>query len=454
MTKKALLIGILYTNTPSCALRGCINDIIGVKSVLIEQYGYAEKDIIMLRDDVVGGPANFLYPSGQNIWLHLAALVRASQQPGCEEIFVYYSGHGSTMPDPAITNAIDSVIVPADFATSGVIPDYSILSLLKNCSARAITCWDSCNSGSVCDLPYQFTFDAIKKTTTANVAYTPYNHNIGNKQIVSISGCKDSQSSEDIYDTTDQRFEGAFTDAFLKALAKNKYDGSLYKIYCDTCTILGAIEHYTQIPVFSASTNSHDIINLVSTSSAIAAAAAAQTAALIANHKPLIKPNASLPVRVNMLMSNRMQQIKKKTIVSPRSSLSAAAGAAPVPLTKPPRQRFLMLPPAPPAVKTSSAAAAAAQKKRINKNLFAFSIRPRTKNMKFVAPASASAPASLYRGRARAIASPSWMNVMRASSAQDIARVESSATHAVAKRQRQQSSQKPNISMLILSNGI
>jgi len=47
----ALLIGSNYTATPSSQLKGCINDIVHLRNMLVDAYGYPIGNIIMLRDD-------------------------------------------------------------------------------------------------------------------------------------------------------------------------------------------------------------------------------------------------------------------------------------------------------------------------------------------------------------------------------------------------------------------
>ena len=48
--KKALLIGINYTNT-SYELQGCINDALHLSTILQTKYGFQENNISLLLDD-------------------------------------------------------------------------------------------------------------------------------------------------------------------------------------------------------------------------------------------------------------------------------------------------------------------------------------------------------------------------------------------------------------------
>ena len=45
MAKRALLVGINRYRIPGADLRGCVNDVKNLKSVLTRYYGFADKDI-------------------------------------------------------------------------------------------------------------------------------------------------------------------------------------------------------------------------------------------------------------------------------------------------------------------------------------------------------------------------------------------------------------------------
>jgi len=49
--KKALLIGIDYIDVSGVSLKGCINDAINMRNMLIDAYDYEPENIVMLRDD-------------------------------------------------------------------------------------------------------------------------------------------------------------------------------------------------------------------------------------------------------------------------------------------------------------------------------------------------------------------------------------------------------------------
>lgn len=249
MVKKALLVGINYYNVPGARLNGCINDITNMKNTLIANYGYNENDIIMLRDDSNA----YRQPTARNIVGWLYALMMVSRQ--CEEVWFHYSGHGSRIRD---TNGdeqsgLDSVIIPVDFQRSGIITDDLILRIINYSKCRTMLLFDSCNSGSMCDLKWNFDYN--KEINTSLDIYTRSqinNFSILNPNIYCFSGCKDTQTSADIYDTVDKQYEGAFTDCFLLALKANNYSAPLLKLYKDTCDFL-SLRGYSQKPQLSTS---------------------------------------------------------------------------------------------------------------------------------------------------------------------------------------------------------
>ena len=125
MSKKALLIGINYYETPSARLNGCINDAVNVRNMLIDAYGYDSANITVLRDDTANNK-----PTAVNIVKQLTSII--AQSASLKEIWIHYSGHGSQINDTNgdESDLLDEVIVPSDYATAGVVTDDMILSII------------------------------------------------------------------------------------------------------------------------------------------------------------------------------------------------------------------------------------------------------------------------------------------------------------------------------------
>ncbi len=227
--KSALLIGLTYPGTPY-QLYGCINDVNNMSSLLVKN-GYT--NITKLVDTDKSS-----IPTRDRIIQELKKIVSTIST----ELFIFYSGHGSRVKDANKDEqgGMDSVIVPYDFRTKGFIVDDELLSIIKNITCKCTLLFDSCNSGTVCDLPFSYTY--VKNNTFTLKRNTFIN--IANPNIYMISGCKDNQYSEDTYQNN--AYGGAFTRAFLKNYTSSK---TMMTLYADICKSLPS----RQQPVFSSS---------------------------------------------------------------------------------------------------------------------------------------------------------------------------------------------------------
>jgi len=243
--KYALLIGCNYINVPGCRLYGCINDIENMRDMLVANMSFKPENITMLRDDLTGD----LVPTRSAIIRELMSIVQKSANAA--EVWIHYSGHGSQVVDRNRDeiSGRDSCIVPVDFFNTGFIIDDEILRIIRGIKCPAVILSDSCYSATVCDLPYsiEYLYGTTFRFSRNNNAAIP------NPKIIMMSGCKDTQTSADIYDGEHGEAEGAFTDAFLRALKKNNYRASLAKVYVDTLTWL-ANNRFSQKPILSSST--------------------------------------------------------------------------------------------------------------------------------------------------------------------------------------------------------
>lgn len=241
-TKRALLIGINYLNNPNARLNGCIEDIKHIQNMLMDAYSYPTENIVVLRDDM---PAKM--PTKQNIVLALQ-MIAAVSAPN-DEIWVHYSGHGTQLRDQNRDEAdgLDEAIVPVDYPTAGMIVDDDLFNIVKSIKCRAFLVFDSCHSGSVCDLQYSINYvnGSFAKTTSSNKM-------ISNPNIVVMSGSRDSQTSADAFDRNTNEFGGALTMSLAGALRKNKHSVDIMKLYNDVCYDL-LKNKYEQIPVLSSS---------------------------------------------------------------------------------------------------------------------------------------------------------------------------------------------------------
>jgi hypothetical protein len=238
--KKALLIGINYFGTQS-ELQGCINDMLNLRDMLKNHYGFLDENIVLLQDGDAGlGPITQL-PTRDTILYHLDDLLKGVH-PG-DSLFLAYSGHGSSIRDYQLdeSDGKDEVIIPQDWQTNGIISDDEIFTRLISLvpSAVRLTCFfDACHSGTVCDLKYNFRYAGALPSVSSTTNYSNNQNKytvwqehrksvLAGGNVIMFSGCYDEQTSADAQ--IGNKNQGAFTYAMLRTLQscnyniKNKY---------------------------------------------------------------------------------------------------------------------------------------------------------------------------------------------------------------------------------------
>lgn len=209
--KKALIIGINYTNTES-ELRGCANDCETSKNLIIKNFGYKSENIVFLTD--ANGYTNEK-PTCENIRKYIKWLVKDIKAG--DKLFFHYSGHGTHLKDKNgdEKDGEDEAICPCDYEKNGFILDDEIYETLLKPIPKGVQLFslmDCCHSGTIFDLKYTFapesTKDKLIETGKLNC----------DGDILMISGCKDNQTSADAY--IDKKFAGAMTTSFNKCLKR------------------------------------------------------------------------------------------------------------------------------------------------------------------------------------------------------------------------------------------
>ena len=233
--KQALLIGINYTGTEN-ELYGCINDVNCVKDRLSTN-GFNK--ISVLTDETS------IKATRKNILDEFKNLLINSQSG--DLLFFLYSGHGSYMIDNNNdeTTGYDQLIVPCDL---NVIVDDELKTIIQTNLKSNVTLFamfDSCFSGSVLDLKYQY-MDSLN--------YDKYTEN--SKQldtqgnVFMISGCSDYQTSaEAVINNTSS---GAMSWSLLESL-KQKPNCNWRELVKNMRDLLKT-SGYDQVPQFSSGT--------------------------------------------------------------------------------------------------------------------------------------------------------------------------------------------------------
>ena len=233
--KNALLVGINYIGTNN-ELNGCINDANCIKD-RITKNGF--NNIVTLTDNTT------LKPTKQNILNAFKNLL--SNSVAGDLLFFFYSGHGSYTLDKNNdeTTGYDQMIVPLDL--NFIIDDElkTIIQTYLKPNVTLFAMFDSCFSGSVLDLKYQY-MDSLnydKFMENDKELETPGN-------VFMISGCTDYQTSSDA--VFNGKPNGALTWSFFESINKNPNSTwrELLKLMRDNLKLSG----YDQVPQFSSGT--------------------------------------------------------------------------------------------------------------------------------------------------------------------------------------------------------
>lgn len=231
--KKALLIGINYVGT-SNELNGCINDINCIKE-RISKNGF--DNITVLTDDTS------IKPTKKNILNAFTNLLTNSQEG--DLLFFAYSGHGTYDIDrnnDEITG-YDQLIVPLDL---NMIYDDELKIIIQSKLKPNVTLFamfDSCFSGTVLDLKYQYA-DSLNYDN-----YTENNKELEtNGNVFMISGCNDYQTSAEAL--INNKVSGAMTWSLLETLKQKPT--CTWRELLKTMRELLKTSNYSQIPQFSS----------------------------------------------------------------------------------------------------------------------------------------------------------------------------------------------------------
>jgi hypothetical protein len=238
----ALVIGIDYVKTPEIKLNGCCADAYNMKEMLLNRFGFLNDNIMIFTDD----NTNITKESNtKNIEDALKYLAEKSLKEA-KFIVVFYSGHGTQMLDGKDKDfeidGKDECWVLTDYKTQGFFADDKLKShFLDNLgvNVNVLIISDSCHSGSMADLSWTY------NSSTKKVVNTKTNVFNKNPNIWQISGCMDSQYSEEL--AINGRVCGALTHCMNEFLVKGKKIKDIMNSSQNACRKL----KLSQIPILS-----------------------------------------------------------------------------------------------------------------------------------------------------------------------------------------------------------
>jgi len=272
--KRALLIGINYPGTAH-ALRGCVNDVTSMTSVLKTNFGFSDRDITLIVDNQA---------TTANMKNALEKFV-SKVAPG-DTLYFHYSGHGSQVYDESNPDfepdGLDEIIVPVDIDwDTKIIRDDELKTIFDKVpnGVNLTVVLDCCNSGGGIDQANQYqplgvarggkddnskglgrylpppahvTQIIIEKQRTRNISLKPraLQRNVDTTGLM-ISGCQAHQTSADAF--IGGKYMGACTYYLQEVLRQTQYSVD-YKTLVDMMNNKLATAGYTQRPELNGPT--------------------------------------------------------------------------------------------------------------------------------------------------------------------------------------------------------
>lgn len=240
-SKIAVLVGINYNGT-SKQLRGCINDTVKISTLLINKYGYSSDNIMFLTDNTASKPTK------SNIINAFANLLKNAISG--DSLCFFYSGHGTYLPNNRNVNRSDKndeCIYPIDGKIITDIELKQIVDANMKANVHFVALFDSCFSGTIMNLRYNYKYSDNNGNTWINT-----NDALTVGTVICISGCTDSQTSDDAY--IDGTYDGAMTWALTTTIATSPGPLSWTQLI-DNIRSLLISSTFTQLPQLSSGNN-------------------------------------------------------------------------------------------------------------------------------------------------------------------------------------------------------
>ena len=233
--RKALLIGLNYKGTPN-ELNGCENDIQSMKERFSRVWNVPEDNIAMKMDGDLTHEQGLIY--------HLNELVKDAVSG--DSLLFHYSGHGLQIPDDNGDEAdgLDEAIM----TNVGLVRDDEIADVLKTIpeGVKIFMIFDCCHSATMADLCFHY---------SNGREYRYANYDRFKCDVVTISGCQDTQTSADAWISEKRDFFGALTASLLPIFDKaNK--NTTWKQVIDAAVWDVRKAGYAQIPQFCSTKQS------------------------------------------------------------------------------------------------------------------------------------------------------------------------------------------------------
>ena len=217
MVKFALLIGLNYPDDEKYKLKSSYNDVLLVKKYLEDGEEFDSNKIFIITDEEEKKNTDF-YGTFFNIIKKMKELIAIATSN--DVLFIYFTGHGCQIKDnnDDEIDGKDEVFIPVNHKNN-LISDDLIKELLKSTKAQTTLLFDTCNSGTMSDLKFNFSLTPYVRTTKLD------NDILDSKKIINISSSNDNQDSFSgpLHSGNGViKYYSIFTYHFIKHLASKK----------------------------------------------------------------------------------------------------------------------------------------------------------------------------------------------------------------------------------------
>ncbi|KAI9512949.1 caspase domain-containing protein [Russula earlei] len=245
--KRALVIGINSTQHPDPRIRleYCVEDAYSIANFLRDNLGIAHDDLCVMTDN---DPYN--YPTKENIMMAMSELVRDAQPH--DSLFCYFSGHAVQIEDllrdepDGLADCLCTVASPHEspfLIVDDTMHHLMVEALPRNCRLTAI--FDSCDSGTLLDLPYLYNSHGIVKEYGHSDRLTSLHQKSRYADVVSLSAPKSHQ------ETLETRRGGALRLAFIDCMNRYENHVTCEQLIRRVCDLTGT--RSSQRPLLSSS---------------------------------------------------------------------------------------------------------------------------------------------------------------------------------------------------------
>ena len=250
---KAVLFGINYNTSADAKLRGCINDVKNIASLLKTKMNFGE--IYTYTDEVSNEPV-----TKANIINVLTQLARECREEQISTVWIHFSGHGSQVRDWSNDeeDGLDECFIASDYKRGGIITDdeFNMYFRLFPTTTKIICVFDCCHSGTMLDLKYSYqcndNMNVYQTVDMSSISQRDGSYDVVENNIIMLSGCEDDQTSADAFNVMNKRtFTGALSSCLIETLNAVHFDISLYELVENLHRMLRK-KNFTQKPMLSS----------------------------------------------------------------------------------------------------------------------------------------------------------------------------------------------------------